>query len=335
MKEKKRIAIFRSLYLGDMLCMIPAVRAIRLAWPTSVITLIGLPWAERFSSRFNHYFDEFCPFPGWPGMPEADGDPKAIVEFFRQMQARSFDLVVQMHGNGERSNAICRLLAGKRMAGLYRREDYCPDPEYYAISTDDDHEVLKFLRIVDALHIERKGIDLEFPFYVEDEHEFEIANTRWNLTSERYICLHPGSRNPRKRWPASNFVALGNSLASRGHRIVLTGSRSERDLLSEVESGINHPVVNIVKGATCEVSLGLLGKVIKHSSLLITNDTGVSHIASALAVPSVIIFSDHSNVKRWLPLDDALHRAITAEQAKNVAHVISCALSLLAANVPA
>src|SRR3954469_19056852 len=93
--EIKKIAVFRALQLGDMLCIIPAMRALRHAYPNAEIYLLGLPWAQAFTNRFDRYFDSFIHFSGYPGLPEQAFDSRTFAKLLPLIQQMEFDLVLQ------------------------------------------------------------------------------------------------------------------------------------------------------------------------------------------------------------------------------------------------
>jgi ADP-heptose:LPS heptosyltransferase len=140
--------------------------------------------------------------------------------------------------------------------------------------------------------------------------------------------MHPGARDLRRRWPAENFAYVGSRLLAEGYTVVLTGSEEERSLLQEVKDHMQYPVIDIIEKLG-NVSLGELAAIIGHSALLVSNDTGVSHVAAALRVPSLIIFSTYSNFSRWAPLDRVLHRTLPADQASHPKNVVDIIFNLL------
>jgi ADP-heptose:LPS heptosyltransferase len=327
-KKIRKIGIFRALYLGDMLCIVPFVRALRAAYPDAIIVLIGIPWEKEFVKRFSKYFNNFIEFPGWPGLPEQEPNQEKIVQFLELVRSLQLDLLIQMQGNGIITNSMCMLWGAKNVCGLRRENQYCADEKLFPISEDDDHEVLRFLKLADALQIPKQGKNLEFPFFDHELEEFEVIKETLGINSKQYICLHAGARDVRRRWSIDNFAFVANELASRGYTILLTGSLQEKTLLDDLEGKINYPVVNIINRLG-DVGLGALALIIKHSGMLISNDTGVSHIASALKVPSVIIFSPYSSIERWAPLNRSLHHLIKPEESKNAEDVLNRVLGSL------
>jgi ADP-heptose:LPS heptosyltransferase len=70
---------------------------------------------------------------------------------------------------------------------------------------------------------------------------------------------------------------------------------------------VRAPVLNLVG----ETDLGKFLAVIDQLSLLVTNDTGASHLAAATKTPSVVLFGP-SRPARWAPLDRTLHTVLDA-----------------------
>src|SRR5947207_8384540 len=120
--QPRKIAVFRALYLGDLLLAVPALRALRAGFPEAEITLIGLPWAASFARRFRFYVDRFVEFGGYPGIDEVAVDPGRSARFVEEQRAYGYDLVVQMQGSGRTSNPCALALGGRMTAGYYEGE---------------------------------------------------------------------------------------------------------------------------------------------------------------------------------------------------------------------
>ena len=128
MQNIKKIAIFRVLQLGDMLCIIPAMRALRFAYPDAEITLVGLSWAKSFVERFSTYFDKFIHFPGYHNLPGQPFYDEKFEIFLNKMREAQFDLLIQMQGDGTIVNPLMFEFGAINVAGFYNKESFVDSP---------------------------------------------------------------------------------------------------------------------------------------------------------------------------------------------------------------
>lgn len=288
-----------------MLCALPTLRAIRGAWAEAEIVLIGLPWAAEFVARFEHYIDGFREFPGFPGLPERPADIGRFPAFLSEVQGEEFDLAIQLHGGGTLSNPLTALLGARRCAGFFRPGEYCPDPQTFLPWPEEGLEVRRLLQLAEFLGAPSRGEDLEFPLRESDSHRLRQIMGAVDLEPGTYACIHPGASVADRRWPPERFAAVAATLVRRGLRVVITGGAGEEALARAVARDLPGKCIDL----TGRTDLGTLGALLSSSRLLVCNDTGVSHLAAALRVPSVVI-STGNNPERWAPADDQLHRVL-------------------------
>jgi ADP-heptose:LPS heptosyltransferase len=298
-----RIGVLRALQLGDLLCAVPALRALRHAHPEAWIVLIGLPWANAFAQRFNRLIDAFVAFPGYPGLPERPADPAAYPRFVAQARAMRFDAVLQLHGSGEISNAIAFDLGARSTAGFHSPTAASPDPARFRPWPTSGSEVERCLALTDFLGMPRRGDALEFPLSDGEHADAQALCDAHGLRAGAFVCVHPGARLASRRWPVERFAALARYLDSAGQRVVVTGTRDEQALCARLAAEA---------GAIdfCDrTPLGVLAALVSRARLVVCNDTGISHIAAALRTPSVVV-SCGADPARFAPADRARHRVL-------------------------
>lgn len=301
----ERIAVFRALMLSELLCALPALRALRQGFPLAEITLVGLPWARSLVPRLS-CIDHFIELPGYPGLSDVPCDVSALPDFLARVQAQHFDLALQMHGSGGIVNPLVASFGARRMAGFHDDRAWHPeeDAELFVRWPEQGHEIERLLALTDALGLPRRGMELEFP--VRDEDRIELARLWPGVRQGKpYVCVHPGAQLPSRRWPIERFAAVADRLIEDGRTVVLTGGVPESELVNAVADCMTHEPVNLA-GCT---TLWTLGALIEGAERVLCNDTGVSHIAAALRRPSVVV-NCGGDVDRWAPLDRARHTVL-------------------------
>lgn len=318
----RRVAVFRALQLGDLLVAVPALRALRTAAPRAEITLIGLPWAHEFAARFAHLVDSFIPFPGHPALPEREPDVDAWPGFLAEVAGHRFDLAIQLHGSGEITNPIVALFGARQVAGFVASGAWRPG---IAVSYPEHlPESERLLALVEALGAKAGDRNLEFPL-TEADHE-ALRHAVPNLPASPLVVLHPGARSADRRWPAASFAAVASALALHGFAVCVTGTAAERPITAAVLRGMDAPALDL----TGKTSLGALAALLSRAALLVSNDTGVAHLAAALRTPSVVIYSA-SDPARWYSGVPPRQVVIDARTGADPGTVIRAALALLGA----
>jgi ADP-heptose:LPS heptosyltransferase len=315
----RRIAVLRALKLGDLLCTVPAFRALRAAYPLAEIRLIGLPWASEFVRRFNAYLDGLFVLPGFPSFPEQPFDARAFTRFLEAVQSWGPDLVLQLHGSGEQANPLAMLLGAETVAGFYRTGAYCPDPARFIPYPDDLPEIDRHLRVLARLGIETRGRHKDLPVYDTDRRILAEHLSPGTL-GESYAVVHPGASVPERRWPPARFAAVADWLAGQGIRVALTGSDAEADVTTAVQRAMRAPALDL----TGRTTLGSLAALLADAVLLISNDTGVMHVGEAVVTPLVAISFDPESW-RWAPADGDRFSVLTGGTAVPVSAVIEAA----------
>ncbi|MBB5407756.1 ADP-heptose:LPS heptosyltransferase [Paraburkholderia sp. HC6.4b] len=300
----RRIAVFRALQLGDMLCAVPALRALRAAAPDAHIALIGLPWARAFVERYAVLVDELIVFPGAVGFPEQPESNHGLPAFFVRIRERRFDLAIQLHGSGGIANDLLHQLGACADAGFVQPNEV-PREGCFIDWPDALPEPERYLALMSALGAPAHDRRLTFPLTELDFDEYTALRTYHGIEDERLVLVHPGSQLPSRRWPAERFAAVADHLAADGWQIAITGTAAEAPLTCAVLGAMSAPALHLA-GAT---SLGGLAALVAHARLVVCNDTGISHIAAAMASASVVIACG-SDTRRWAPLDRARHRVL-------------------------
>ncbi|MGN6181326.1 MAG: glycosyltransferase family 9 protein [Mucilaginibacter sp.] len=302
-QEIKKIGVFRALQLGDMLCAIPAIRALRSAYPDAEIILLGLPWAKSFTERFSEYFDGYIHFPGYPGLPEQSFDEEKYQQFLININQEKFDLILQMQGDGSIVNEMIAQYGAKYTAGYKLEGHYAPDNGLYIDYPNYGSEIDRHLLLMEFLGIPSKGNQLEFPLSEGDV--MALDQLQLGIEPGRYVCIHPGSRGAWRQWPVEYFASLADFCTEQGYKVLITGTKEEAGIVQAVKDNMKDDAINIA-GKT---SIGAAAALIKDAAMLISNCTGVSHIAAAFGTPSIVISMD-GEPERWGPVNKELHHTI-------------------------
>ncbi len=292
----ERIAVLRANALGDYVVAVPALDALRRAYPGAAITLLANAWHADFLTGRPGPVDDVVVLPPITGLTTPEPGHAAPDAFYAGLAERRFDLAVQIHGGGRHSNPFVRRLGARVTAGLR-----APDAEpldRWAPYAYFQHETLRFLEVAALVGAATDRVEPRIA--VTDADRAELAATLGE-PPPGLVALHPGATDPRRRWPAANFAAVADRL---GRPVVVTGTPAEEDLVMETVAAARDPATPVLN-----LGLGGLAALYERCSVVVSNDTGSRHLAAAVGTPTVGIYWC-GNLVNAGPLTRTRHRPV-------------------------
>jgi ADP-heptose:LPS heptosyltransferase len=208
-------------------------------------------------------------------------DPAEVERWVAAMRAERFDLAVQMHGGGRWSNPLVARLGARTTLGL--RAPDAPPLDRTLPYAWYQPEVLRYLELVGLVGAEPVTLHPRLSLLDGDGAE---AAALLPPGADPVVALHPGADDPRRRWPAPAFAAVGDGLAERGATVVVTGSAGERAAVEAVVAAMRHPAVPLAGALSLPGLAGLYGRC----AVVVANDTGPRHLAAAVGAATVGVY---------------------------------------------
>ncbi len=300
----RKVALLRTSRIGDFLCAVPAMRALRKRLPDAEIHMLTLPLLVDLARRLP-VLDRVWSFPGFPGLADQFFEAHRTVRFVQTLQREGFDLAIQMQGTGVYSNTFMLLLGARATAGFVRPGDPAGLLDAALPYPHDLHEIECVLALTSFLGAPPADTRLEFPLTEVERQQAQHLLSEW---PGPWIGLHPSSRDPLRCWPLENYAELaGSLLADHGGTIFLLGDDEAEAAGQFLVHHLGEHCVNL----TGKLSLTALGALIERLDLLVTNDSGPAHIAYALGAPTVTLFSSHASLHTNGPLQPGPFRLLT------------------------
>lgn len=282
--------MLRANALGDFMFSLPALEALRAAYPAAEVVLLGQPWHARFLQGRPGPLDRVIAVPPSQGVyvgrdGKADEDPAELDAFFARMRDEQFDLAVQLHGGGRYSNPFTLRLGARATVGL--RTPDAPALDRTVPYVYWQHEIMRCLEVMALAGAPAVTLEPRLQVTADDLAE---AGGAVPEDDRPLVALHPGAGDPRRRWSPAHFARVADALAAAGARIVLTGAGDEAHLVDGVLAALSGPAREAAVNTCGRLSIGGLAGLLSRCTLVVSNDSGPLHLGAAVGASTVGIY---------------------------------------------
>ncbi|MGQ9559684.1 MAG: lipopolysaccharide heptosyltransferase II [Candidatus Oleimicrobiaceae bacterium] len=288
----QRILVIRFSSIGDIVLTSPLVRCLSRRFPEAEIDFVT---KERFADLVR-----FSPYVRQVFVLSEGGGWKALRRLSRLLRERHYHLVVDVHKNFR--SYYLRLGLGARRVVSYRKWRWA---RAVLIMTKRNlypgvfPVYRRYLAAVAALGVEDDGAGPEL--YLDPSARARVRKLLGEagfLSHPLKVAIVPGAGFFTKRWLPEGFAEVADALVARhGSAILLVGDVQDSSIAAKVAANMRHQPVNMV-GA---LSLMESAAAVEACDLVVCNDTGLMHIATALKKAVVAIFGPTTEELGFFP----------------------------------
>jgi lipopolysaccharide heptosyltransferase II len=292
--------------LGDMLCVLPLLRQLKATYPGVWISLVASPVNAGVMTN-NRYLDDVILYDKSRYLKEGRLRLFGFWRFVKELRSRRYDLAV-VPGTVSTSftSDLLAYLSGAPVRVGVRSLEGRENPAGFLFNVARDldwsgdprrHQTLRNADIMGRMIPPPQDLHCELSLTSEElERGREWISARTGGTGKR-VAFHPGAGKPPNRWPVEKFAALGKELKnSRGAQIFVTEGPMDHEVVESLDSALSDPVEHIAGKGIRDVA-----SILSSMDLVVSNDTGVMHVAAAVGVPVVSLFGP-TDPYQWAPV---------------------------------
>lgn len=300
----ERILVVRLRSIGDTVLATPSLFALKRFLPNARVDILLEDWVAPLIDGFE-YVDNVIRL--------APNSTTARARLARHLRATRYDVVYNLHG-GTTATLLTRATGANHRVG-YRTYQYARLHQHQSPSAAllwgkmKTHSVEQQLALLGWTGVpvsDRPATQLS----VTESATSSVVNrlqANGIEDGKPFALIHPTAAFETKRWAAANFAHVVDMLADSGLPAVAITTEKEASVAAELQRLSPTPLVTFT-----DLSLPEVTALASRARLFVGNDSGMAHIAAAVATPVVVIFGS-SNVDHWRPWSTAPAEVVREE----------------------
>ena len=270
-----KFLVWQTAFLGDVILATPIVRSLERNYPDAEIAFVGRPFIRDL---FRGWDIELIPF------SKGFGESFSILK-----RIKDSDVAIVPHRSLR--TALTMLFSGIPTRIGFDRSEFRYAYTHLVEHRWELHDVDRNLELLKPLGVEKVTRETYLPI---EEGEVEEALGKFGLREKEYVVLNPFSNFPLKEWDIDNWAELMKKL--EGFEKVVTGLPSDREKAKRLRERVEF------RDLVGKTTLRELMAVVRGAKLVISNDSSPVHIANALGVPAITIYTATSPAYGFYPL---------------------------------